>query len=46
MKKKLTVIIPVHNGERKLCKTVEGILIQDYPDLELILVENGSNDGT
>ncbi len=40
----LSVIIPVHNGERCICQTAEGILAQSYKTLELILVENFSED--
>ena len=41
---KLSVIIPVHNGQKRLLRTVKGVLAQNYKDLELILVENGSKD--
>ena len=43
---KVSVIIPVYNGAKKLPKTVKQILNQDYRDLELILVENGSTDNS
>lgn len=46
MTAKLSVIIPVHNGAKKIRKTAKQILEQDYENLELILVENGSSDRT
>ncbi len=43
---KVSIIIPVCNGAKKIKKTAERILKQDYPNFELILVENGSTDNT
>ena len=40
----LSVIIPVHNGEKYIKKTVAQILKQSYKHIELILVENFSKD--
>lgn len=41
---KVSVIIPVYNGEKNLENTVKSILTQSLQDLELILVDDGSND--
>lgn len=41
---KISVIIPVHNGEKWIRKTVKGILAQTYKNIEIILVENSSID--
>jgi hypothetical protein len=38
--------MPVHNGERFLREAVESILTQTFTDLELIVVDDGSTDGT
>ena len=43
---KVSVIVPVYNGEDKLKRCVESILNQDYEDLELILVNDGSKDNS
>lgn len=43
---KLSVIIPVHNGAKKLPRSVKSILDQSFKDYELILVENGSTDSS
>ena len=43
---KISVIIPAYNEEKSLSKTLGAILAQDYPDFEVILVDNASTDGT
>jgi glycosyltransferase involved in cell wall biosynthesis len=42
----VSVIIPVRNGERWIAETLESVLMQTYGALEIILVDNGSTDGT
>ncbi len=42
----LSVIIPVYNVEEYLVKCVESILGQTYRNLEVILVDDGSKDGS
>ncbi len=45
--KKVSIIIPIYNIERELLtKCVESVVSQDYDDLEIILVDDGSTDGT
>ncbi len=41
-----SVIMPVYNKYPYLQKAVESVLAQNYGDWELILVENGSTDGS
>ena len=43
---KVSVIVPVYNGEQRVKRCAESILNQDYPELELILVDDGSRDGS
>lgn len=43
---KVTIGLPVFNGENYLASTIEAVLGQSYPDLELIIGDNGSTDGT
>ena len=43
---KISVIVPVHNTKKYLRKCVESLLAQTYKDLEIILVENASTDGS
>ncbi len=42
----VSAIIPVYNGERFLPDAVETILQQKYRPLEIIIVDDGSTDGT
>lgn len=39
-----SVVVPVYNAERYLNKTLQSILDQDFPDFELILINDGSTD--
>ena len=41
---KVSVIVPVYNGEKYVQRCADSILNQDYPELELILVDDGSRD--
>lgn len=42
----ISVVIPVWNGEKYLEKCLTSILTQDVKDLEIIVVDDGSTDGT
>ena len=42
----ISVIVPVHNAEKYLRKCVESICNQTYRELEIILVDDGSTDGS
>lgn len=44
--KLVSVIMPVHNGERYLREAVDGVLGQTHADLELLVVENACTDDT
>ncbi len=43
---KISVIIPVYNAEKNIQRCAESVLAQDMEDLELILVDDGSRDGS
>ena len=43
---KVSVVIPAHNEEKNIAKTIEALLAQDYPNLEIIVVDNASSDKT
>ena len=42
----VSVGLPVYNGEATLMRAVKSILSQDYPNIELVISDNGSTDGT
>ena len=42
----VSVIIPVYNGEDFIREAVENVLSQKYPALEIIIINDGSTDGT
>ncbi len=42
----VTVLIPAHNEETVIVQTVNSVLASDYPDLQVIVVDDGSADST
>ena len=42
----ISVVIPVHNGERYLAAAIDSVLDQRHAGLELLVVDNGSTDAT
>ena len=46
MKKTVSVIIPVYNVEKFIFKTVKSVLNQDYRNIEIILIDDGSPDNS
>lgn len=41
---RVSVILPVYNGERTLADSIDSILNQEFKDLELIIINDGSSD--
>jgi glycosyltransferase involved in cell wall biosynthesis len=42
----VSVIIPVFNGEHFIAEAIANVLSQKYPALEIIIINDGSTDGT
>lgn len=41
----ISVIVPIYNVEKVLCRCLDSIISQTYTNLEIILVDDGSPDG-
>ena len=46
VKNRVSAVIPVYNGEKYLSHILASILDQTYQQIEIILVDDGSSDGT
>ncbi len=46
MTPRLTIGLPVYNGEEYLAESLDALLGQSYEDYELIITDNASTDGT
>ena len=42
----VSVIIPTYNGEKRISRTLNSIIAQDYENVEIILVDDVSTDNT
>jgi cellulose synthase/poly-beta-1,6-N-acetylglucosamine synthase-like glycosyltransferase len=42
----VTVVIAAYNEEAVICRTIDSVLANDYPDLDVIVVDDGSTDNT
>lgn len=42
----ISIVIPVYNGERYLAECIDSCLEQTYEDYEVVIVNDGSTDGT
>ncbi|NOY97990.1 MAG: glycosyltransferase [Chloroflexi bacterium] len=42
----ISIIVPARNEERNICRCVDGLLAQTYPNLEIIILDDRSTDAT
>ncbi|MWV55176.1 glycosyltransferase family 2 protein [Chlorobium phaeovibrioides] len=42
----VTILMPVHNGERYLTEAIDSILKQSFTDFEFLIIDDGSTDGS
>ena len=42
----ITILVPAHDEEKSICTAVRNLLDLDYPELEVIVINDGSGDGT
>jgi glycosyltransferase involved in cell wall biosynthesis len=43
---KFSVVVPAYNAERTLAETIDSVFAQSAQDFELLIVDDGSTDGT
>ena len=43
---RFSAIIPVYNGADTICRAIDSVIAQGYEDLEVIVVDDASTDGT
>ena len=41
---RISIIVPVYNAENSLKRCIESVLLQNYTDWELLLIDDGSSD--
>ena len=43
---KVSILIPVYNGEQFLAECLDSVLAQDFEDMEILIADDGSTDGS
>lgn len=42
----VSIVVPAFNEEKVICKTIESLLRSEYPNFEIVVVDDGSSDKT
>ena len=42
----ISIVIPCYNEEKTICETIKSLLILNYPEYEIIVINDGSTDKT
>lgn len=42
--KKLSIVVPIYNSEKFLCRCLDSVLLSSFNDIELVLIDDGSSD--
>jgi peptidoglycan-N-acetylglucosamine deacetylase len=43
---KVSIIVPCYNEQKVICATVDSLLASDYPEFEIVVVDDGSKDNS
>lgn len=43
---RLTVLVPAYNEEKVIARTIESLLEEEYPNKEIVVIDDGSTDST
>lgn len=42
----ISIIVPIYNVEKYLCECIDSLLVQEFRNFELLLIDDGSTDGS